>query len=134
MVGTKGQLYFRIGQGNENFDGSGVIEFLRYLLKEVRGKILLLWDKSSIPRRKDGKAYLWEVRRRVTTRRFPADAPELNPDEVVWSARKDQRPPNFCPTREEEIREGVERELRWFPRHPDFVASCIQHAEIPPRR
>ena len=47
-VGTKGQLYFRIGQGNENFDGSGVIKFLRYLLKEVRGKILLLWDNGTI--------------------------------------------------------------------------------------
>ena len=132
-VGTKGQLYFRIGQGNENFDGSGVIEFLRYLLKEVRGKILQLWDKGSIPRRKDAKAFLWEVRRRVTTRRFPADAPELNPDEMVWSARKDQRLPSFCPKTGGEIREGVERELRWLQTHTHFVAACIQHTEIPLR-
>ena len=129
--GTKAQLYFRIAQGNENFDGSGVIEFLRYLLKEVRGKILLLWDNGTIHRRKDVKAFLWEARKRLTTRRFPADAPERNPDEMIWSALKDQRLTNFCPKTDAEIREGVERELRWLQRHPDFVALCIQHAEIP---
>ena len=73
------------------------------------------------------------MRKRLTTRRFPADAPERNPDEMIWSARKDQRLPNFCPTTEGEIREGVERELRWLPRHPDFGAACTQHTEIPLR-
>ena len=58
-------------------------------------------------------------------------ATDLNPDEMVWSALKYQRLPNFCPKTEEEIRKGVESELRWLQRHPDFVASCIQHAEIP---
>lgn len=130
-VGVKGQLYFRISKMNQNFDGGGVIEFLRYLLKEARGKVILLWDNGTIHRRKVVKAFLWETRKRRKTRRFPAYAPELNPFEMVWSAQNDQRLPNFCPKTEEEIREGVERELRWLQRHPDFVASCIQHADIP---
>lgn len=35
MVGTRGRLYFRISKVNQNFDGGGAIEFLRYLLREV---------------------------------------------------------------------------------------------------
>ena len=130
-VGVKGQLYFRISAMNESFDGLDVIDFLRYLLKEVRGKVLLLWDSGTIHRRKEVKQFLWEVRKRLKTRRFPTYAPELNPDEFVWSALKYQRLANFCPKTEEEIREGVERELRWLHQHPDFVASAIRHAEIP---
>ena len=130
-VGAKGQLYFRISKLNEYFDGAGVLEFLRYLLREVRGRILLLWDNGTIHRRQDVKVFLWEARKRLEPRRFPAYAPELNPDELVWSALKYQRLPNFCPKTEEEICEGVERELRWLQRHPDFVASCLQHAAIP---
>jgi transposase len=130
-VGLEGQLYFRISELNQNFDGGEVIEFLRYVLKEVRGKIILLWDNGTIHRRKDVKAFLWEARKRLKTRRFPAYAPELNPDKMVWSALKYQRLPNFCPKTEGEIREGVERELRWLQRNPEFVAACIQHADIP---
>jgi transposase len=130
-VGVKGQLYFEVSEMNENFDGGGVIEFLRYLLKEVRGRILLLWDNGTIHRRRDVKEFLWEARKRLKTRRFPAYAPELNPDELVWSALKYQRLSNFCPRTEEEIREGVERELRWLQAHSDFVAGCIRHVDIP---
>ncbi len=130
-VGVTGQLYFEASKMNENFDGGGVMDLLRHLLKEVHGKIILLWDNATIHRRKDVKAFLWEARKRLKTRRFPAYAPELNPDELVWSALKYQRLPSFCPKTEEEIREGVERELRWLQAHPDFVAGCIQHADIP---
>ena len=122
-VGVKRQLYFRISKMNENFDGDGVLEFLRYLLKEVRGRILLLWTTGTLHRRKDVKASLREARKRLEPRRFPAYAPELNPDELVWSALKFQRLPNFCPKTEEEVREGVERELRWLQNHPDFMGG-----------
>ena len=130
-VGVKGQLYFQISETNKNFDGGRVIEFLRCLLKEVRGRIMLLWDNGTIHRRKDVKAFLWEVRKRLKTCRFPAYAPELHPDEMVWNALKYQRLPNLCPKSAREIRETVERELRWLQRHSDIVESCIQHAAIP---
>ena len=128
-VGVKGELYFRIHV--ENLDGGRVIEFVQYLLREVPGRITRLWDNGTIHRRKDGKQFLWEHRKRLETRRFPACAPERNPDEMVWSALKYQRLANGCPHTEEEIREEVERELGWLQAHPDFVVSCIQHAAIP---
>lgn len=128
-VGVKGELYFEIYM--ESIDGGRVMEFLEHLLREVPGRIMLLWDNGTIHRRKDVKQFLWEHRKRLETRRFPAYAPELNPDEMVWNALKYQRLANWCPRTEEEIREGVERELGWLQAHPEFVASCIQNAAIP---
>ncbi len=128
-VGVKGKLYFQVQL--ENFDGGGVIEFLRYLLRHVRGEILLLWDNGTIHRRKDVKGFLWEKRKRLETRRFPSYAPELNPDEMVWNALKYQRLANWYPRTKEEILEGVEREMRWLQDHPGVVAACIQNAAIP---
>ena len=49
---------------------------------------MVVWDNGTIHRRKDVKAYLWENRRRLETRRFPPYAPELNPDEQVWTVLK----------------------------------------------
>jgi transposase len=128
-VGLKGDLYFQIHE--ENIDGGRVIQFLQHLLEQVPGRILLLWDNGTIHRRKDVKAFLWGMSWRLETRRFPAYAPELNPDEMVWNALKYQRLANWCPKTEEEIREGVERELNWLRAHPEFVTACIQNAAIP---
>jgi hypothetical protein len=50
---------------------------------------------------------------------------------MVWNALKYQRLANWCPKTEEEIREGVERELNWLRAHPEFVTACIQNAAIP---
>jgi transposase len=128
-VGARGELYFEVHE--ENIDGGRVIEFLTYLLKEVPGRIMLLWDNGTIHRREDVKAFLYEQRRRLETHRFPAYAPELNPDEMVWNALKYQRLANWCPKTTEEIREGVEREMAWLQAHPEVVAACIQNAAIP---
>lgn len=49
---------------------------------------------------------------------------------MVGSALKGPRLQNFCPKAEEEVREGVERELRRLPRHLGVAASWIPHAEI----
>lgn len=72
----------------------------------MRGRILLLWDNGTIHRRKEVKAFLGKVRRGLTTPRFPVYAPEMSSDEMVWSALKGQRLPNFCPKTGDEIPEG----------------------------
>ncbi len=128
-VGVTGQLYFQVL--DENLDGGRVIEFLRYLLKEVPGRLMVLRDNGTIHRRKDVKGFLYEVLRQPETHRFPAYAPELNPDGMVWNALKCQRLANRCPKTAEEIREEVERGVSWLQAHPEVVAACIQNAAIP---
>jgi len=113
----------------ESFDGTRVIWFLEKLLEEVPGRLMVIWDNGRIHRSIYVKTFLWLIRKRLETRRFPAYAPELDPDEMAWSTLKYQRPANFCPTTGEELRAAVERELRPMQRHPDLVGSFIRHSD-----
>ena len=70
-----------------NMKTAEVIAFLRYLLAHVRGEILLLWDRIPLHRAGKVKAFLKE-HRRLHVAPFPAYAPELNPDEYVWTYLK----------------------------------------------
>jgi putative transposase len=70
-----------------NITGTEVIAFLRQLLRHLRGGIVLLWDGGKIHRRRDVQTLL-RRHPRVQAHRFPSYAPELNPDEFVWTQAK----------------------------------------------
>ncbi len=61
--------------------------FLRHLLRYLRGPVELRWGGGSIHTRDDVKAFL-SRHPTLTVHRFPAYAPELNPDEFVWTKIK----------------------------------------------
>ena len=67
---------------DDNITGAEVVVFLRHLLRHLRGPVVLLWDGGSIPKREDVTAFR-SRNPRLTVHRFPAYAPELNPDETV---------------------------------------------------
>jgi len=128
-VSVEGELYFRIHR--KDIDGLDVIAFLRRLLKEIPGKIVLLWDSGGIHRRKEVKQFLHDNWRRLYTKRFPTYAPELNPDEQVWNLLKDKELPNWCPENIEEMNRRVLGTLRRLQKQPHRVRSAIGHAKIP---
>jgi transposase len=67
-----------------NFQAVDVADFLRALLRHLRGHVILLWDQGSIHQ---GPA-ITAVRNahpRLHVEEFPAYAPELNPPEQVWN-------------------------------------------------
>jgi hypothetical protein len=78
-------LYFDLHV--RNITGAEVITFLRYLLRHLRGSVVLLWDGGKIHRHRDVQAFLQQYPR-VKVHRFPGYAPELNPDEFVWTQAK----------------------------------------------
>ena len=67
-----------------NLTGDQVIAFLKYLLRHVRGPIILVWDKHPIHRRDKVKQFLAQ-HPRLHVFEFPTSAPELNPVEFVWT-------------------------------------------------
>ena len=69
--------------------GPDAVEFLRLLLRQVRGPLLVIWDGSPIHRAKAVKDSLaGGAARRLRLEPLPAYAPELNPDEGIWSYLK----------------------------------------------
>ena len=128
-VTPEGVLYYEVDA--ESIDGTRVIWFLEKLLEEIPGRLMVVWDNGGIHRSMLVKTFLWLNRKRLETRRFPAYAPELDPDEMVWTTLKAQRLANYCPKTSEELWDAAKREMNWMQRHPDLVASFIRHSDLP---
>jgi putative transposase len=70
-----------------NFKAVDVAEFLRALLRHLRGHVMVLWDRGSIHK---GAAIdvVYQAYPRLHLEEFPAYAPKLNPTEQVWNDSK----------------------------------------------
>jgi transposase len=68
-------------------------------LKKVyrRKKLILLWDGLAAHKAKIVKAFVEGNTSWLTVERFPAYAPELNPQEYEWSSLKRKYLGNYCP-------------------------------------
>lgn len=75
----------------------GVADFLRDVLRRLRGRVIVVWDRGSNHK---GHPIRDLLRRfpRLTIEWLPAYAPELNPVELVWAYLKHGRMANFVPT------------------------------------
>ena len=76
-------LYFHC-LSEANFDNSAVADFLRQLLKHLRGFVIVIWDNGRCHRGEAIRALLRRCRR-LRLEALPPYAPELNPDEGVWN-------------------------------------------------
>jgi tetratricopeptide (TPR) repeat protein len=92
-------LYF------DNLGQEEVCRFLRELLRHLRGSVIVLLDNSSTHH---GEPLGELLRRhpRLHIEHFPASAPELNPDEGVWSLAKRELA-NGCPLDVDELMDDI---------------------------
>ena len=79
-------LYVRFH--HTNLTGIEVLDFLLQLQRHIRRPMVLLWDGGPIHCRKIVKDYIAGNRQRLQIYRFPLYAPELSPDEHVWTHSK----------------------------------------------
>lgn len=77
--------FFRLYE--RDIDGPCFAEFVRALLRRVRGKVELIWDGLAVHRAPAVRALLAR-HPRVTVHRLPSYAPELNPVEPMWGHAK----------------------------------------------
>jgi transposase len=114
-------LYFRCHR--KNVTGIEVVRFLQHLLRHLVGPVILLWDGSMIHRRQEVQAYLLKAHQRLHVYRFPGYAPELNPDEYVWTQTK-QRLANMTPQTVDELKELVHGALKRLRRSQMLLDAC----------
>lgn len=77
--------------------GPDCVFFLRHLLRQIPGKVLVVWDGLPAHRGNEVKHFLSkEAERRLWLVRLPAYAPELNPIEALWSYLKRVELKNLC--------------------------------------
>ena len=114
----------------ENISQVEVVLFLRYLLRQIPGQIVLIWDGGSIHTGQDIQRFL-NRHPRLLVESFPAYAPELNPDERVWTHCKRELA-NGRPDNIEELLRVLEQTTRKARTRPSLLRSFITGSDLPP--
>jgi transposase len=101
-----------------------ILDDLKRRYKKKR--LLLLWDGLPAHKAKLVERYIKENKDWLTVYRFPAYAPELNPQEYVWSAVKRKDMGNYCPSTFGALRGRVYRVLAKRKRASSFLKGCLK--------
>lgn len=111
--------------------GQESIIFLQYLWQYLGGKLLVIWDGGTIHRSTAVQQFLaqgWAGR--IHLERFPAYAPELNPDEGVWQHLKHVELRNLSCADLDHLNDELQLAIRRVRRRPALVQSFFAGAEL----
>ena len=113
----------------DNIGQEEVCLFLRHLLRHLRGQVMVVLDNSSTHK---GEPFqeLRHQHPRLHMENFPSYAPELNPDEAVWSRAK-RKLANSCPKDIDELMDDIIGSINGIRRSPRKLRACIEQSELP---
>lgn len=124
-ISLQGDLYLAVQ--DHAYKGPDVIEFLKQLLTEIPGKLLVIWDGAPIHRCRAVKEYLAQgATRRLQLEQLPGYAPELNPDEGVWRYLKRVELKNLVCADLEQLRREFWAAVERLLAKPEILRSCIR--------
>ena len=122
------QFYFRLYPGT--IRGAQAVAFLRQLRRQIRGRLLVIWDGLAVHRSRVVRRWIQRSGGGVVLAQLPAYAPELNPVEYVWGHLKQHALANFCPADLWDLSREARRALRRSQRRPTLVRAFWQQAEL----
>ncbi|MGI8738508.1 MAG: transposase, partial [Gammaproteobacteria bacterium] len=110
--------------------GPQVVEFLKALRRQLKRRLLIIWD--GLPAHRGGvvRDYLETQRGAVQIERLPAYAPELNPVEYVWAHLKTHEVANFCAADFAQLTHFARRRLASMQRRSTLIRAFWQQAEL----
>jgi transposase len=109
------------------YRGPAVVCFLEHLLRQIPGKLLVLWDGAPIHRCQVVKDFLAAgAGARLHLEHFPGYAPELNPIEGVWQQVKHVELRNVVCTDLAVLRTQVDGALERLGAKLDVLMGCLR--------
>jgi transposase len=128
-LSPEGKLYFH--SQDHAINSEDVVAFLEHLLREVPGRMVILWDGAPIHRSHIIQEFLTNgAAPRLHLERLPAYAPELNPGEGLWAQLNGVERRNLCcfniPHLRGELRDAVKRVRR----KPRILKDCCKGAGL----
>jgi transposase len=121
-------FYFRLYP--DSIRAPQVVDFLAHLLRQVRGKLLVLWDRLPGHKAHLTQEFIAAQEGRLLTEYLPSYAPELNPVEYLWGYWKHHELPNFCPDDLTELGFFGRTALQRIRRRPRLVGSFWKQAAL----
>jgi transposase len=105
-------------------------EFLRGLLRQLRGRVIVVWDGGNMHKGPPIRKLLADFPR-LELRSLPPYAPELNPVEHLWQHLKWVRFVNFAALDLRQLDAAVRRHLHRIKRRPKKLRSFLAAADLP---
>jgi hypothetical protein len=112
---------------NDYFDNWSSAAFLEALLKELPGRVVVIWDGGSMHKGDPIDQLQDLMGDRLCLEKFPPYSPQLSPVEPVWSWLKYSRLCNFAPQDAIELDGRVVSELLAI-RHDQELLRGLWHA------
>jgi transposase len=124
-ISPRGELRFMCREGR--LTASTFIEFLERLLVNQRAAIFLIVDGHPVHRAAAVKHFVAANANRLRLFQLPPYAPDLNPDELVWSHLKHHRVGKLGLKGPDHLKRRVIAFLRALQKTPDLVRALFQH-------
>lgn len=104
---------------------------LKHLLRHIAGPIALFWDGLAQHRAKIVREFLDQRKNRfVIVERFPAYAPELNPQEYLWAASKTKDMANFCPKEPDDLERHAKNSIKRIQNSPHILRGALKKSGL----
>ena len=128
-ITPSGQLLLHVQE--DAYHGCAVVRFLKHVLRHIPGKLLILWDGASIHRSQAIKEFLAAgAAERIHLERLPGYAPDLNPDEGIWSYLKYRELKNVVCQNQSELRYELRLAVARLRHQPHLIQGCITQAGL----
>ena len=128
-ITPQGKLYLHIQ--DQALDGGDVVHFLCHLLRQIPGKLLILWDNSPIHKNEAIRRLLaTDKEQDLWLEAFPTYAPELNPDEGIWHYLKNVELPNVCCLDKPQLRQEIGKAVGRLRHKTRIIKACFKHAGL----
>jgi transposase len=125
-ITAQGQLLVAVQA--RSFKGVDVVRFLKHLLCQLGGKVLIIWDGAPIHRDQAVKAFLVAgAAGQICLEQLPGYAPELNPTEGVWDHLKNVELRNVSCHDQAELRHELRLAVARLRHRSDLIRAFIKH-------
>lgn len=127
-INSKGAFWFTTYKGGLN--GELFIELLQKLMRRRKKAVHLVLDGLPAHKKKVVKQYVAATAGKLTLHFLPGYAPDLNPDELVWSHAKRTGVARSPLKKGEKLQERIDAQLRDIAGDPKLVRSFFKHHSV----
>lgn len=127
-VNSKGAFWFATYQGG--LTGDLFVTLLRRMMRGRRKPLHLIVDGLPAHKGKAVKQYVADLQGKLTLHVLPGYAPDLNPDELVWSHAKRTGNARRPLQKGEKLADRVTEQLADIGRKPALVRSFFKHPSV----
>jgi transposase len=124
-ITLEGKLYMTFQE--RSFKGEDAVRFLKHLMRQIEGKLLVVWDGSPIHHGQAVKDFLASgASSRLQLEQLPGYAPDLNPDEGIWKHLKYVELKNLCCQSLSELKVELRKAKERLRHKRDVILGCIR--------